>query len=251
MEQAELYSPQISITLGTYTIDAGVEIEIHSSADSYFDWAKVRFTEQYQAALSLACKDPAVIRLGYNDVFYDVFTGYIWKTYSAGASANEIILKDSMLALEETEINNTFMETTPQEMLRYCLAQAGVTSMQLTAQTYPTRSILPVRRMNVIQAIQTMHNAWNIFHPFYFMAGTFYWGVDPTQEKVYTFEYGVNILSLQREGGRWELETVSAPFVKHSDRIIVDHPQVSGTYQVNEVMFATNESGFIRTYIRF
>jgi hypothetical protein len=45
----------------------------------------------------------------------------------------------------------------------------------------------------------------------------------PEQEKVYTFEYGVNILGLTRAGGEWELETVSAPFVKHSHEIVVNH----------------------------
>lgn len=67
----------------------------------------------------------------------------------------------------------------------------------------------------------------------------------------YTFEHGVNILNLRRAGGVWELETVSAPFIKHSHKINLIHPQVSGEVEVSKVVSKTNDSGFIRTYIYF
>lgn len=49
----------------------------------------------------------------------------------------------------------------------------------------------------------------------------------------------------------WELETVSAPFVKHSHKINLIHPQISGEQEVLKVVSTTNDSGFIRTYIYF
>jgi hypothetical protein len=49
----------------------------------------------------------------------------------------------------------------------------------------------------------------------------------------------------------WELETVSAPFIKHSHKINLIHPQVSGEVEVSKVVSKTNDSGFIRTYIYF
>ena len=36
-----------------------------------------------------------------------------------------IALKDEMLLLEETQINNTFLDTTPQEMISYFLGRPG------------------------------------------------------------------------------------------------------------------------------
>lgn len=78
-----------------------------------------------------------------------------------------------------------------------------------------------------------------------------YWDEKPEQKKVYTFEHGVNILNLRRAGGVWELETVSAPFIKHSHKINLIHPQVSGEVEVSKVVSKTNDSGFIRTYIYF
>lgn len=85
----------------------------------------------------------------------------------------------------------------------------------------------------------------------FFSGGVFYWDEKPEQKKVYTFEHGVNILNLRRAGGVWELETVSAPFIKHSHKINLIHPQVSGEVEVSKVVSKTNDSGFIRTYIYF
>ena len=156
-----------------------------------------------------------------------------------------------MLLLEETVINDTFLETTPQELIAFFLAQAGVTKMKLSSAVYPTRKMLPIRQQNAVQAINTVNAAWGLNVPFFFSGGVFYWNEKPEQEKIYTFEYGVNILSLGKSGRAWELETVSAPFVKHSHKINVIHPQVSGEVEVSKVVSATNDSGFIRTYIYF
>jgi len=123
MEVTELFYPQIAVLAGPYVFDQGVKIEVSSSKVSYFDWAKIRFTGQYQEKISLARKDAAQIMLGYNGVFDEVFTGYVAEPYNEGGFADEVTLKDEMLLLEETVVNNTFLDTTPQEMIAYFLAQ--------------------------------------------------------------------------------------------------------------------------------
>ena len=251
METTELYYPQIAARAGHYTFEQGIEIEVHSAKSSYFDWAKIRFTGQFRPEITLNKKDPAAIQLGYNGVLDDVFTGYVAKPYDGGAYANEVNLKDEMLILEETVINDTFLDTTPQEMISFFLTKAGLSEMKLSSRAYPRRKMLPIRQQNAVQAINTVNAAWGIKVPFFFSGGVFYWDEKPEQEKVYTFEHGVNILGLNRVGGTWELETVSAPFVKHSHKIAVIHPQVSGEVEVQKVVLSTNDSGFIRTYIYF
>ena len=108
-----------------------------------------------------------------------------------------------------------------------------------------------IRRQTAVQAINAVNAAWGLRVPFFFSGGVFYWDEKPEQKKVYTFEHGVNILNLRRAGGVWELETVSAPFIKHSHKINLIHPQVSGEVEVSKVVSKTNDSGFIRTYIYF
>ena len=201
--------------------------------------------------MTLAQKDPAAIELGYNDVLEEVFTGYVSKLYNGGGFINEINLKDEMLLFEGTQINGTFLDTTPQEMISYFLGKAGISKMKLASTGYPKRKRLPIRKMSVVEAINVVHAAWNIKPKFFFSDGVFYWDEKPEQTKIYAFEYGVNILSLERTGGVWELTTVSAPFIRHSHKINVIHPKVTGEVEVQKVVSMTNEDGFIRTKIYF
>lgn len=251
METTELFYPEISVELGKYNFDKGIKIEVYSNKDSYFDWAKVRFTQQFKDKISLDAKEKALIQLGYNGVFDDVFEGYISKPYDSGDYMNEILLKDDMILLEETTINNTFLDATPQEILSFCLTKAGVQKMKLSAAPYPAKVRVPIYQKNVVSVINEIHAAWGITEKFFFSGGVFYWGEKPEQKKIYSFEYGTNIIALNRLDGVWELETVSAPFIKHSQKISVSHPQVSGEFEVKKVVFITNEAGFIRTYIYF
>lgn len=251
METIELFYPEISASVGEYNFMAGVEIEVYSSKKSYYDWAKVRFTEQFRDEILVNKKEKALIELGYDGVFDEVFEGYVSRPYSHGSLANEIVLKDEMMLLEETIITNTFIDATPQEIISFCLARAGVSEAKLSGKTYPQKQSIPINRKNVIDTINQIHAVWGIGERFFFSNGVFYWGEKPQQDKVYNFEYGVNIISLNRSGGVWELETVSAPFVKHSHVINISHPDVTGEYEVEKVAFITNETGFIRTLIYF
>lgn len=251
MKTTELYYPQIAARVGPYTFDQGIEIKVFSAKSSYFDWAKIRFTGQFQPKITINKSDLAAIQLGYNGVLDDVFTGYVAKPYDGGAYANEVNLKDEMLILEGTTVNDTFLDTTPQEIITFILGKAGLSSMKLSSYAYQTRRTVSIRQQNAVQAINTVNAAWGVKVPFFFSGGVFYWGEKPEQEQIYIFEYGVNILNLNRVRGVWELETVSAPFVKHSHKIVVKHPKVSGEVEVQKVVSTTNDSGFIRTYIYF
>lgn len=251
METLELFYPQISAQAGPYVLDKGIEFEIFSAKSSYFDWAKIRFTEQFQPEINLARKDPAAIELGYNGILEEVFKGFVTRPYNNAGCADEITLKDEMLLLEDTQINNTFLDTTPQEVISFVLTQAGVSRKKLNGQGFPVRKKLPIRQMSGVQAINAVNAAWNIKKRFFFSGGVFYWGEKPEQQKIYTFEYGVNIISLVRLRGVWELETVSAPFIRHSHKINVIHPKISGEQEVIKVVSSTNDDGFIRTRIYF
>ena len=158
--------------------------------------------------------------MGYNGVLNEVFTCYAVKPCDGGTYADEITMKDEMLLLENTTINDTFMNTTPQEMISFFLAKAGVSKARLSGRHYPVRRLVSIQKQTARQAIDTVNAAWNIRVPFFFSGGVFYWDEKPEQSNVYTFEYGVNIIRLSRAGGVWEPETVSAPFVKHSHKII-------------------------------
>lgn len=247
----ELFYPEISVDLGAYTFSKGVTLEAYSSKDSYYDWAKVRFTQEFQPKVSFAEGDTAAIRLGYDGELEDVFQGYVAKGYNGTTSLNEILLKDDMLKLERTDITETFLNATPQEIISFALSKAGITSSVLSSVAYPAKKIFPVSRKNIVALLKEINSVWGISVKAFFRGGVFYWGTAPKQSLIYEFTYAQNIVSLDRVNGSWELVTVSVPFIHHSDTIRVNHPDVSGEFTVSKVVFSTDETGFVRTYLYF
>lgn len=248
---SQLFYPQIEVQLGSYTFTEGIELETASAKDTPFDWAKIHFTQQLQDNVQIAKGDEARVLLGYDGNLEEVLVGYVAKSYPAADGANDLLIKDEMLRIEETVIHDTFLDVTPQDLISYLLSQAGITQARLTDQLFPPRRRFPVQRQNGLQLLGSINTAWGLRLPYYFSGGVFYWGVTPSQSKVYHFEYGVNIMSLQRSGGVWELETVSAPFVKHSHVIQITHPLLTGEVEVTKVVSRTNDAGFLRTVIYF
>ena len=251
MEITELYYPEIEVRAGSYSFKEGIEIEVSSAKGSYCDWAKIRFTGPFREKIALPRRTTASIALGYGCVLEPVFSGYVDKPAGSGTNADELCLKDETLLLEDTVIHDTFLSTTPQELIAFLLAKAGITRMKLSPKSYPVRKTLPIRQQNAVQAIHTVNAAWGIKPHFFFSGGVFFWDETPEQKKIYTFQYGVNILALNRVNGLWELETVSVPFVKHSHKINLIHPKVRGEREVQKVVSTTNDSGFIRTFLYF
>lgn len=247
----ELFYPETLVSLGSYQFSKGVELEAYSSKESYYDWAKIRFTQEFQPTISIAEGDAALIQLGYAGTLEDVFQGYVAKGYNGTTSLNEILLKDDMLKLEKTFITETFLNATPQEIITYALAKASITSSVLSGTVYPAKKVFPVSRQSIVALLREINTAWGISAKAFFRGGAFYWDSTPKQAYIYEFVYAQNIISLDRVNGLWELVTVSVPFVHHSDTIRVDHPSISGNFIVSKVVHSTDVTGFVRTHLYF
>ena len=247
----ELFYPGIGVQIGAYSIKKGIEIETCSVAESYFDWAKIRFTDPYQTQIGIAKGDEMSIYLGYSGIMEEVFTGYVSSPYNRAQGKNEILAKDEMQRLEGVTISETFLDVTPQEIVRYLLEVAGISNFQISQEVYQPKKVVPVAQKNGIQVLEEIRRLWQIQKRFYFSGGVFYWCTNPEQKQTYLFEYGSNIIRLERSMGSWELETVSMPFIHHSQTIKVIHPAYTGSALVKKVLFKTNDAGFIRTYITF
>lgn len=247
----ELFYPGIGVQIGAYSIKKGIEIETCSDAESYFDWARIRFTDPYQTQIGITKGDEMSIYLGYSGIMEEVFTGYVSSPYNRAQGKNEILAKDEMQRLEEVTISETFLDVTPQEIVRYLLEVAGISNFQISQEVYQPKKVVPVAQKNGIQVLEEIRRLWQIQKRFYFSGGVFYWCTDPEQKQTYLFEYGSNIIRLERSMGSWELETVSMPFIHHSQTIKIIHPAYTGSALVKKVLFKTNDAGFIRTYITF
>lgn len=245
---SDFFYPDIKVSIGDYTFTKGIEVDVISSKDSYFDWAKVRFTRGFNEKITLNKYDEIKVLLGYNQNLSQVFSGYLAKS---GSAKNEVIFKDKMIFLEQTTITNTFLDAIPQELIKYCLDKAGVKSYKLSEEVYQNKKQFPVYEKNVISLLNEINTNWDIQNNFFFQDDTFYWGTKPKQKYKYTFEYSKNIISLEKINNQWELTTVSVPLIKHGDVIGIDHYQISGDFEINKVIFTTNQDGFIRTKLYF
>lgn len=75
MNTNDFFYPELKVEIGSYSFSQGVEVEVHSAASSYFDWAKIIFTEQLGEEVIINKLDEAIVKLGYNGAFEDVFKG--------------------------------------------------------------------------------------------------------------------------------------------------------------------------------
>lgn len=250
MGNIDFFYPVIQVCIGNYTFNAGVEMEICSDSTSYFDWAKIIFADKVKDAVTISKGDIATVCLGYSGKYQAVFEGYV--TSNIGSDdMRAVLLRDKMLMLESTELAVTFAEATPQEILAYCLRRAGVNNFKLSGKNYGVKKNISIPKYNVIELIQKVHQIWGINEIFYFRHGVFYWGVQPEQQDVLEFIYGVNILSLTRVNGLWELISAAVPTLSHSQHVSISHPQITGLFMVKKVEFSTTQAGFIRTIITF
>lgn len=250
LDRQQLFYPGLQVKIGDYIFNDGISLEIHSDRNKPCDWGRIRFTGEYQPRLTLAELSDVTVSLGYDGSLQDVFAGTLTSAYN-GCGMDTVLFKDYMYKLEKTNITACYKNCTPQDIIREGLLMAGVDRMQLSVSTYPAKKLFPVYSKNIVQLLKQINTAWGIDNRGNFVRGVFYWGTAPEQVGVLEFEYGSNIISLGKHDDMWELETISLPSMQHSQKISVVHPKITGEFEIEKVIFRTNDAGFIRTTMYF
>lgn len=251
MKTQNLFYPVQQATVGRYSFQAGISIEVFSDKGYLYDWARIRFTRQFNGNISLDRGEEALISMGYDGKLQTIFKGVVAMPYNKANYKDEILIKDYTLKLEDARISGTFLEATPQEMVQQGLMRAGISDMRLSGEGYPAKKKVAIREKPVSEYLMDIDALWGIRTTKSFLLGTFYWNEKPEQAEMYVFEYGNNIISLTRERSLWKLETVAVPAIQHSSRIRVEHPEIAGIYEVSKVIFSSDDRGFVRTKIFF
>lgn len=249
MGYRKLITPEFRVTLPEFILKDGIEVECFSSRSAKCDWCKVTLTTQYKNIISYADNDPAMVELGYGGDFDTLISGYT--RYGNNDYWKEIIIKDDMMQLERIEIKAVFTTCNPQDVIRYILVQAGVKNYQLTETQYEAKEAIIVNRQSGIQALKEINSTWGIENDFFFRDGIFYWGCRPEQDIVYVLEEDNNILSFQRYGNLWEIETIGIPWIHHSQRIEIKHSKFTGMVTVEKTIIKSDSDGKVRMYIYF
>lgn len=245
----KLISPEFRVTVGSYVMTSGIEVECFSSRESHMDWCRVELSPELQGYIQFRDMDEAVVELGYDGDFDCLINGYVrcekedyWK---------EIMIKDDLMKLERVEIKATFVDCEPQDIIRYILTCAGIEDYVLAGEFYGKRDRLVIDKRNGLQAMAEVNSSWGIGLPFFFQDKVFYWGAKQGQKETYVLEEGETILSLNKFGSLWEAETIAIPWIHHSQQVDVRHSKFSGTVEVVKTIVRSDDKGVVHMYIYF
>lgn len=213
--------------------------------------------------LGLAADVPVEISIGYNlEQKWTVFQGYVVEP-----QGTRFVCKDEGVKLFRNEIIQTFLDATPQDIIRFGLRKVGITGMDLDAKAYPAKPRFVASGETVSELVRRVNTTWGISNDWYISGKKFCWGNKlRTDKPIYVFEYGENIIDLEfaadREpygqrkvgatSGAGKLLTVVSPFIDHSQEIQILWPEIKSTrFQVEKVRHFLNENGALRTEIYF
>lgn len=251
MVNTEYFYPEIKLIINNQCFTKGITVSVTSSKELVFDFATISFTREIADKINVKNNDNGEIWFGYSGKLEKIFVGTVVATLGESSGKTSITLKDDMVKLETVTINDTFMNVVPQDLIEHVLRSAGVTRYEVDKTNMEVKRQFPVMRLSGINVLRLINQTWNLNHSYYFQDGCFYWGIEKKQDTIPVFNYGKNILSLEKESHAWILTSASFPFIKHSMKIQVNHPNVKGEKTIHQIKFNVNDKGFVRSKLYF
>lgn len=245
----QLISPAFRIRIGSYIITRGVEVESYSSGEAHSDWCNVTLTEDLIHKIRFADLERARVELGYGndyDVLLDGYARQLRRDYW-----KEIIIKDDMIRLERIRLKATLLDVTPQDVIRYVLARAGISAYQLDSTDYGKQRLCSLANVTGVEAIRQINAMWGIELDFYVRDGMFYWLSNRIQDYVYLLEEGSTILGLNPVGQLWRAETIGIPWLHQGEKVKIYHQKISGMFRIEKVIIRSDEKGCVTQLIYF
>lgn len=188
------------------------------------------------------------MQLGYDDDFDTIVSGYVQLDRSGGGKVH--ILDDTVL-LMRTRITATFVDSRPQDIIRYGLERAGVTNYQLADAYHPACVSMPVYNASVLDLIALVNKKWDIDADYYFVNGCFHWDTGTDQEDIYILEEGKNILAYTEFCNEREVKTIGIPWIHQGELVEIRHSRYSGQVRVTATKVKRDEKGQVRMFLTF
>lgn len=245
-KENEYFSPEILVSIGSYTFSKYVTLNLKLDIDKNFDFAIIKFSEKILDEILINKDDEVIIQLGYNNELEKVFTGYV-----TDVKDFEIVAKNKFLNLINTNINKSFTNATFDEILKFILNQANIQDMVIKSDITVIKNLISIKNKNGLDSIKYLEQKFNIKESLYFFKNDkFLYNDKEKQQESYELIYGNNILNLQNLCPKvWEVETISMPKLNLLDNIYIEHYKLTGTFKVEKINFIVNDYGFIRTKI--
>lgn len=243
MRYDNLFYPRFVLEIGDYDIDSGVTAKVLSSKDKPVSVLRIKLNEEIRQAIYIETKQKVRLWFGYRNDYYLVFSGEITSI------KEEIVAKDKIHILEKMDVSHNFRKATQEDIVLFLLKKAGIADYRLSFKNSARQNYF-CRGKKGIEVIYEMQKEYADKQPFYCLDDIFYYGKKPVKQNNHFLEYGKNILSLHKTANFWEIETPYIPEITHSQMIYIDHPNLIGEYEIQEIAYKITEEGLLRTVIR-
>ena len=239
-------NPQFRLILQDTELEGGMYVNYRSSKREHCDICKVSFDDAALGIIYGKNVEDCRVDMGIDDDYENIIDGIgTWETEN-----DELIIRDEMKKLLDTTIKAAFVESTPQEAIRYVLALCGIYSFCLDDTVYSTKKTFVIDSLNGCDAIREINTAWGIDVGFYMWDGVFYWGKDREQEEIYEITDD-NILDISCSKGIWEIDVIGIPWLHHSQYINVNCEELIAVGFVESVVIKSANDGSIDMSLRF
>ena len=242
------YQEYLNTQRGKAPQSDGITAECYSSTTDRCNYAVIELDKQLIGSVELSDMMHAEVRLGYDDDFDTIVSGYVQLDRSGGGKVH--VLDDTIL-LMRTRITATFVDSRPQDIIRYGLERAGVTNYQLADAYHPACVSMPVHNASVLDLIALVNKKWDIDADYYFVNGCFHWDTGTDQEDIYILEEGKNILAYTEFCNEREVKTIGIPWIHQGELVEIHHSRYSGQVRVTATKVKRDEKGQVRMFLTF
>lgn len=166
--------------------------------------------------------DSIQVSMGYRNLGAEqVFTGTVLDV--DGEADYTIYAKDDVKKGHDVRIIKAFQDVKPNDVITYCVNQAGLAPFSLGGDDYPKKKLFVLRNTNLTDSIRLVERTWGIVGWEHYIdhEGVFRWEPWKPKDEVYTFATGENILGMEPFKDLWRLHTFLFPQVHHSDVVRV------------------------------
>ena len=165
MQDFQFMAPQADILIGPWLTRKVQQVRVISSRKNPVDLAMIEIPIDGVEVNSIAKGMPVDIRLGYREHgVWQVFTGVV--TDVKWGPMVKIEAKDGMEKLRETPIKQTFVDTQPREVLKFCFQKAGV-NFEICSDEKPLKHYFVAGNCNVLQVQKRVCQTWGLDWEFY------------------------------------------------------------------------------------
>jgi hypothetical protein len=234
----EYITPIWDIEIGSYAVEKLTRFDVYSARYNPTDRAEVELDKKGFPFGTIAKGNRIQICQGYlRHGLWKIFAG---KVKDIIPEKNTVLIRaeDLMTTLKETKISRSFVSPVPQDIIRYGLNLAGITTYQLSDKVFQPKSGFVAANEPMTTCLKRIHTNWQLddlnldWNAYCTPEEEFFWGTWEESDRYLVddlpvLELGKNILShrISKNGDQGDLQIITLPYLRHSHRLKIIDPR--------------------------